>query len=100
MWLHPNVRKEGRTSSLCQPTLQKPWGLYKGSLAQGEANRSRQKLRLEVLQQKVAKLEQQRENLTAAYIDPDIRMSKVEFVKQKSAIDLDLNRVNDERENI
>lgn len=73
---------------------------YKGSLAQAEANRARQTQRLDALKPKAAKLDQQRENLTTAYVDPDIKMSKAEFIKQKSVIDRDLKRFNDERERI
>jgi len=60
---------------------------YEGSLEQQEQTRSRHKAHLETLQQQLHKLDKERNNLTELYIDPDVKMTKTEFLDQKARID-------------
>jgi site-specific DNA recombinase len=67
---------------------------YKQSLAQQDASRTRRQNHLETLRESRSKLEQRQGNLVAAYIDPDIRMPKPEYLKQRTAIEGEIQDVN------
>lgn len=69
---------------------------YQEALKQDEAMRERQQAHLETLERAAIRLEQKRDNLTKAYIDPDLHMSKAEYVKQKAAIENELKEVAEE----
>jgi len=60
---------------------------YEGSLEQQEQARVRHKARLETLQRQLHKLEKERQNLTELYIDPDVKMTKTEYLDQKARIE-------------
>jgi site-specific DNA recombinase len=79
--------------------LQDPLRLRKGyeeSLEQQKLSHARQRSHLETLNKRRIKLEQSRQNLNAAYIDPDITMSKAEYVEQKQRIDDELKSIEAE----
>ena len=60
--------------------LEDPYRLRKGyeeSLEQHKAKLVRQQTHLEILRKKAAKLELEKKNLIAAYIDPEVPLSKV-----------------------
>lgn len=69
---------------------------YEASFEQQKATRTRQMSHLESKSRELAKLEQQRQNLNNAYIDPDIPLSKSEYIDQKTRIDDALKFLNDE----
>lgn len=69
--LHPEILQKG----------------YADSLANEEQKQARNKAHLVTLHDKLAKLEQKRQLLTQAYIDPDIQMSKADYLKEKAGID-------------
>ena len=69
---------------------------YLESLERQEIAQKRQRAHLETLNQKCINLKKQRENLTAAYLDPEIGLTKNEFVEQKARIDRELKEVLDE----
>ena len=60
---------------------------YADQLQQDETRRKRLVGHLETLHRTLAKLEGQRDNLTRAYIDPEIGMSKAEYLKQKAGLE-------------
>jgi len=60
---------------------------YEASIEQQEATLSRHRILLESLQCGTQKLEQQKKNLTELYIDPDINLTKTEYLEQKHRIE-------------
>jgi hypothetical protein len=60
---------------------------YEESIAQQRAATARPQAHLETLRRGIIKLEQKRANLHAAYIDPEIGMTKVDYLTQKSQLD-------------
>ena len=60
---------------------------YEESLEQQKAGRARLVAHRETLGERLLKLEKQQENLTALYIDPDVTMTKTEYLRQKERID-------------
>lgn len=69
--------------------LMDPVRLSKGygeSLEQQEAAKSRQIAHYETLQRKLKKFDQERSNLNNAYLDPDIGLTKAEYLEQKKRI--------------
>lgn len=68
---------------------------YERSLDQQKARYARHLSYLETLGQKRVKLEQRRDNLTQAYIDPDIPMTKAEYLAQRETIDRELKAVGE-----
>ena len=64
---------------------------YLESLEQQKATQTRQRAHLETLQRRVIKLEQQKRNLTRAYTDPDISLTKREYIEQKDEVDRELS---------
>ena len=69
---------------------------YEESLEQQQATTKRQRRRLETLERSRQKLEQKGANLMAAYLDPDIQMTKPEYLQQRAAIDDELGTREDE----
>jgi site-specific DNA recombinase len=66
---------------------------YRRSLDQQKVAQTRHMAHLETLGQKRVKFERQRDNLTAAYIDPDIPMTKAEYLAQREPIDRELKAI-------
>ncbi len=73
---------------------------YEQSLEQQEDSRYRLQAHRETLQERLVKLEKQRENLTALYIDPDIKMTKLEYLRQKERIEEEIKGIIDDIEGI
>jgi site-specific DNA recombinase len=71
---------------------------YEASMEQYQASYARQKAHVETLKNKAEKLEQSKVNLTEAYIDPDIRISRDDFIAQKVRIESELKTINKEME--
>jgi hypothetical protein len=51
---------------------------------------------LENLGKALTRVEQRRQNLTAAYIDPEIEITKAEYLEQKKQIDGEIQRIKQE----
>jgi hypothetical protein len=66
---------------------------YEESLEQQKITHARQQGYLETLYQNKTKLEQAQNNLNAAYIDPDVPLSRKEYIAQKNRIDNELSQV-------
>ena len=60
---------------------------YYASIEQQQTTIATQKSHLETLQKGLFKLEKERQNLTALYIDPEIKMTKTEYLEQRVRID-------------
>ena len=69
---------------------------YEESVAQQEVARSKQESHLETLRRAVIKLEKQRDTLTSIYIDPEIQLTKNEYITQKERIDDNLKVVSND----
>ena len=69
---------------------------YETSLEQQKEAYSRQQAHMETLKKKAMKLEQSKQNLNTAYIDPEIGMTKTEYLEQKAKIDDELKIINEE----
>jgi hypothetical protein len=66
---------------------------YESSLEQQKAKQARQRVHLERLCQEQVKLNQRLTNLTTAYVDPDIQMSKLEYLAQRELVQGELAAV-------
>jgi site-specific DNA recombinase len=73
---------------------------YEGSLAQQAETAASHRVHLEVLCRRVGSLEHMRRNLTTAYVDPDITMTKAEYVEQKESVDSELKGLQTEIERV
>ncbi len=73
---------------------------YEESLDQQQATTKRQRQRLETLERARLKHDQKAANLMTAYLDPDIQMTKPEYLKQRTAIEDELVTLADEIETI
>jgi hypothetical protein len=60
---------------------------------QHQATQVRNCTELETLGKSLARFERRRQNLTAAYIDPEIQISKVEYLEQKNQIDGEIKTI-------
>lgn len=91
--LEPLVWNEMSKLILDPVTLRKG---YEDSIKQQEATLVRQRQRLETLYRTVHRLELQSQNLLKAYIDPEIPLSKADYVTQKSRIEDELSAARTE----
>ena len=66
---------------------------YFESLEQQQSTQARQRGLLEELNRTAIKLELRRQNLTTAYTDPEIRMTKTEYLSQRKLIDDELENI-------
>ena len=73
---------------------------YEESLEQQEQSRLRYRSHFEVLQRGLVKLKQEQQNLTTLYIDPDVRMSKTEYLDHKYRIEDELRSTEQEIERV
>ncbi|MBT7190616.1 MAG: recombinase family protein [Anaerolineae bacterium] len=62
---------------------------YEQSVEQQKQALARKIAQVETLEQNLIKIRQQRQNLTTAYLDPDIQMTKTDYLAQKTRIDKD-----------
>ena len=69
---------------------------YQESLDQQQTTTKRQKRRLETLERARQKHNQKGTNLIAAYMDPDIQMTKDEYIQQRAAIENELETLRAE----
>ena len=69
---------------------------YESSLEQQESTRSRHRDYVKLLYEKLKKCEREGQNLTAAYIDPDIMLSKTEYIEHKERLDDEIKAINSE----
>ena len=63
---------------------------YKQALEHERAANGRQLDLREILYREVGKLEQTQKNLTTAYTDPDVKMTRTEYLEQRTKIQADL----------
>jgi site-specific DNA recombinase len=68
---------------------------YEGSLAQQQETAARLRVHLETLGRRAGSLEEMRRNLTTAYLDPDIGMTKAEYLEQKGLVDEELGQLHE-----
>jgi len=83
--------------------LLKPDVLRKGYLEaqeRHEESTKRQRVYLEELKRRVINLEQQRQKLTIAYLDPELGLTKREYIEQKTRIDDELKGLHAEIEQV
>ncbi len=73
---------------------------YEESLAQHEQQTARARDHLETLRRELNKVDSKRQNLTSAYIDPDIQLTKDEYVEQKNDLDSEVNALRKRMEAI
>ena len=73
---------------------------YEESLEQQQATTKRQRRRLETVERARHKLEQKGANLMAAYLDPDLQITKSEYLQQRAAIDDEVGTLEDEIESL
>ena len=73
---------------------------YLASIKEQEATRERQLAHIEGLRKELIKLDKERQNLNKAYIDPDITLTKAEYIEQKNRIDDTLGYLSNEIEEI
>ena len=80
---------------------------YNRSMDQQKENQSRKFSQIEVFEKALHKERLRRQNLNAAYLDPDIKLSKAEYLDQKvqfdseiQSIELDLMKLRSEVEDI
>ena len=69
---------------------------YEESLEQQKVAQSRKLAHLETTGKRIVKLERSRQNLNTAYIDPEIPLSKPEYIAQKTKIDRELKSLAEE----
>ena len=69
---------------------------YEDSLAQQQLAQSRQREHLETLRRAARQVTLKRQNLNAAYIDPDIRLSKEDYVVHKERLEKELSDILEE----
>lgn len=60
-----------------------------------QENRSRSRIHLDGYYHSVEKFEQQINNLTRAYTDPDIQMTKTEYLSQRVQLEHELVEIHD-----
>ncbi len=89
--LEPMVWDKIKTVLLDPQTLRDG---YSASLEQEEAAKIRIQAHYETLQRNQKKLQQERANLNNAYLDPDIGMTKIEYIEQKNRINDSINELN------
>ncbi|MDF1499314.1 MAG: recombinase family protein [Anaerolineales bacterium] len=73
---------------------------YEESLEQQQATTKRQRLRLETLERARQKHEKKGANLMTAYLDPDIQLTKTEYLQQRTAIEDELKTLDAEIDEI
>jgi site-specific DNA recombinase len=81
--------------------LEDPYALRKGyeeSLEQHKATLVRQQMYLETLEKNAAKLELEKKNLIAAYIDPEVPLPKAIYIEQMTRIEDELNSIDKDLE--
>ena len=64
---------------------------YEGQREVQEKEMAQQQEHLRTLHESIIKLASKRDNLTKAYIDPEIKMLKLEYVTQRDAIEAEIN---------
>ena len=73
---------------------------YEQNVEQEKQKQARQIKHLDTLQTAIEKLKQKKNKLQAIYLDPDIGMTKTEYLEQKAAIDDQMKAANIEAEKI
>lgn len=71
---------------------------YAENLAQQESRRKKCTAQLDYIRQQLGKLGQKLDNLTEAYIDPVVPLSKEEYLRKRGPIDLQIKALKNERE--
>ena len=69
---------------------------YHDAVALQNEKQQYQRTHLELLQKNNQKIDMIRQNLTLAYIDPEIQMSKHEYLEQKVGLDHRMNEIENE----
>jgi site-specific DNA recombinase len=73
---------------------------YEDSLAQQTDSTHRLEEHLETLHRRAKSLEEMRRNLTAAYVDPDVKMTKTEYLEQKEQVDREVAELTSETDRV
>jgi hypothetical protein len=69
---------------------------YESCLEQQQASQERHRRRLEILQRARQKINQKQSNLMTAYLDPDIQLTKDEFIEQREMIEGEIKNLDQE----
>ena len=67
---------------------------YEQTVEEHKKTVERRLLQIDVLQRNLLKLEEKRHNLTSVYLDPDIQLSKAEYIKQRDQFDEEEQTIN------
>lgn len=73
---------------------------YEASLEQQKSTRSHQISLLQNMRMRLAKLDDSKDALNAAYVDPDIQLTKHEYIKQNSRIDDEMQHLVENIESV
>jgi hypothetical protein len=73
---------------------------YEQSLEMQRESQSRKISQIEILDRALVKLKQKRQNLNNAYLDPDIQMSKTEYLDQKIQMDEEAQMIENDLEGL
>jgi len=68
---------------------------YEQSIEQQELSMARKIAQVETLERALLKIKHRRQNLSNAYLDPDIQMPKIEYLDQKSRMDEEANSIEE-----
>ncbi len=71
---------------------------YKASIEQQKNTHAREIAHLESLRKAFVHCKEERNNLTALYIDPEIKITRMEYIEQKTRIDDEIKRINNDIE--
>jgi site-specific DNA recombinase len=72
---------------------------YEQMVEQQKQNKYKKIAQVETLERALVKVKQKRQNLNNAYLDPDIQMSKVEYLGQKDRFDKEAHTIEQDIEN-
>ncbi len=73
---------------------------YEQAVEMQKQNMSRKIAQVETLERALSKVKTKRQNLNNAYLDPDIQMSKVEYLDQKGRMDKEAHSIEEDLEKL
>lgn len=73
---------------------------YEQAIEQQKLTMARKIAQIETLERALLKVKQKRQNLSNAYLDPDIQMPKVEYLEQKGRMDEEASSIEEDLENL
>jgi len=73
---------------------------YDQAIEQQKISMARKVAQIETLERALTKVKQKRQNLSNAYLDPDIQMPKIEYLEQKGRMDEEAHSIEEDLENL